>query len=168
MVLRGALLAVGIAACAPELATPADRQRATDRDDADRIAAAVAGIPGVVAAHAAVQHDVADPLAARPRPLAPPRAAVAVVVAADVDEAALVATARALAGASGVAPARVEVAVARAPAPATGAYAQVGPFTVAARSAAALRATLVALLVAIAAAAGVVAVGQRRRGNRPQ
>jgi len=47
-------------------------------------------------------------------------------------------------------------------------YAQVGPFTVAARSAAALRATLIALLVAIAAAAGVVAVGQRRRGNRPQ
>jgi hypothetical protein len=153
---RGALLAIAIAACAPEIATPAEQQRAADRADADRIAGAIAALPGVAAAHAALARDGATA----------PRAAVVIVATADADVVDLGAAGRALAGVAGIPAPRVDVTIARTPA--TAALAQVGPFTVAASSATPLRATLVVLMLAIAAAAGVVAAGQRRRGNRPQ
>jgi hypothetical protein len=170
MASRLLVLAIALAACAPEIPSPADHQRAVDRADADRLAGAVATLPGVTAARVELARDLADPLAPLPaagaRVAAPPRAAVVVVADPRTDADAVAAASRALAVAAGVPAPRVAVAVARAPR-ATAELVRVGPFEVAAGSAAALRATLLALLAIIAAAAAQVAL-RHRRGNRPQ
>nr|HEX4317206.1 hypothetical protein [Kofleriaceae bacterium] len=170
MGLRAVGLAIALAACAPEIATPAEQQRAGDRVDADRVAAVLARLPGAVAASAAVRRVDRDPLApVTPRGPAGSDATMIVVVAtADADDGALAGAARAIATADGLPAPRVAIArTARAAAP-PAELARVGPFAVARESAAALRATLLALLAAIAAAAAYVAARYRRRGNSAQ
>jgi hypothetical protein len=151
-------LALALAACAPTVDGPAERQRALDREDGARLAAQISALPGVVRAEAVIRRAVRDPLgpraAAPATPAAPaPAAAASAVVAVDdrADRAAITEAARTLARALApeAAPAIVvEVAAIRPR------LAQVGPFTVEAASRGPLKAALAAALALIAALAG--------------
>jgi hypothetical protein len=174
-------LALAIAACAPVVDGPAERQRALDREDGARLAAQLAVLPGVVRAEAVVRRAVHDPLApgraASTASTAAPAAAASLAIVVDdrADRAAIAGAARTLARAivPAAAPAIVVEVGAIRPR-----LAQVGPFTVEAASQAPLKATLVAALALIAALAAWIAwtalgrsrprrLGQRR-GNSAQ
>ena len=87
-------LAIALAACAPVIDGPAERQRALDREDGARLAAQISALPGVVRAEAVIRRAVRDPLAPRrtwpdapaaappPAPAAPAAAAPATAPAA--------------------------------------------------------------------------------------
>jgi hypothetical protein len=175
--MRGGMLArlgiaLALAACAPSVPTPAEQQRALDRADADRLAATLAALPGVVLAHAELARPVADPFAPGPAsPAGRAEATIVVTATAGADAAAVTAAARALAALAGAPDAHV-IVTAAPPAAAAQALVRVGPFDVAADSAPRLRLTLFVLLGVIAAvAASVIARYARRsgrRGNRPQ
>ena len=148
-----ALLALRVAACAPAVDGPAERQRALDRDDADRLAAQLAALPGAVRAEVVLHRGVVDPLAPAP---SPPGAAAAVVVVDDrADRDAVAAAARRLVHAAAPELADASIAVELGATRPT--LARVGPFIVDARSKAALVATLAAALALIAALAGWLA-----------
>jgi hypothetical protein len=165
-------LALALAACAPVVEGPAERQRALDREDGVRLAAQLAALPGVVRAEAVVRRAVRDPLAGRAAPAdraaptAGAAASLAIVVDDRADRAAITGAARTLARAivPEAAPAIVVEVGAIRPR-----LAQVGPFTVEAASQAPLKATLVAALALIAALAAWIAwtaLG-RARSRRP-
>lgn len=158
-------LAIALAACAPVIDGPAERQRALDREDGARLAAQISALPGVVRVEAVIRRAVRDPLAPRAAaPAAPapaahapaahaPAAAASIAIAVDdrADRAAITDAARTLARALApeAAPAIVvEVAAIRPR------LAQVGPFTVEAASRGPLKAALAAALALIAALAG--------------
>jgi hypothetical protein len=160
-------IALAVAACAPDVPTPADEQRAIDRADADRLAAAVTALPGTVTARAELHRFIADPFAPHaPRP--PADATIVIVTTADADATAATATAKALAATAGVPAPRITVARLPPSSPAMTALARIGPFDVASTSATALRLTLVGLLAIIAAVAASVIARYLRRGNKPQ
>lgn len=144
--------------CAPTVDGPTERQRAADVADGDRLARALAALPGAVSAHATLHRPAADPLA--PTPPSPAGAAILIVVDDKTDRAATARDALLLARAAApeiAAPAIVvEVGATRAE------LAKVGPFTVEASSRGPLRGVLAALLLAIAALAGYVALRLRR------
>lgn len=155
-------LAIALAACAPVVDGPAERQRSLDREDGAQIAAQIATLPGVVRAEAVVRRAVRDPLA--PRPAAPAAAASIVIIVDDrADRAAIAGAARTLARAIApeAAPAIVVEVGAIRPS-----LAKVGPFTVEAASQTPLKAALAAALALIAALAGWIGwrawLGQRR------
>ena len=157
------MLALALAACAPIVDGPAERQRALDREDGARLAAQLAALPGVVRAEAVVRRAVRDPLAPGPAPPAP-AASIVVVVDDRADRTAIAGAARTLSRA--IAPAAapaivVEVGAIRP------SLAKVGPFTVEAASQAPLKAALAAALALIAALAAWIAWRQRR-GNSAQ
>jgi type III secretory pathway lipoprotein EscJ len=157
-------LALVLAACAPAVDGPVERQRASDRADGDQLAAQLAALPGVVRAQVVLRHAARDPLATAP----PSPAGVSVVVIVDdqADRAAITETARRLARTA--APALeptivVEVGAIRPT------LAKVGPFTVEAASKGPLRGVLGVALAVIAALAGWIAWRERqRRGNSAQ
>lgn len=178
---RAALAAaVALAACAPVVDGPAERQRALDREDGARLGAQVSALPGVVRAEAVVRRPIPDPLApaaraaaalaapapapaAAPAPAPAPAASIAIIVDDRADRAAIAEAARTLARAiaPGAAPAVVVEIGAIRPR-----LAQVGPFTVEAASQAPLRAALAAALALIAALAGWIAWTAARRQRR--
>jgi len=150
-----------VAACAPTVDGPAERQRSADRSDADRLAAQLSALPGVVRAEVMLRRAASDPLATTPP--APPAVSLVVIVDDQADRAMTSEAARRLARA--VAPALeptlvVEVGAIRPT------LATVGPFTVEATSRGPLRAVLGSVLAVIAGLAGWIAYRERRR-SRP-
>jgi len=165
VVVLGLLVGLGVGlglGCAPAVDGPVERQRAADRLDGAQLTAQLAALPGVVRAEVALHRPAVDPLATTPAARA--SASLVLVVDDRADRAALTAHARTLARATapGVEPAIiVEVGAIRPT------LARVGPFTVEARSQAALKATLAVALALIAGLAGWLAYAQRR-GNSAQ
>jgi len=155
------LALLGVAACAPTVDGPADHQRSIDREDADRLAAQLAALPGAIGAHATLHRSVRDPLAVTPP--SPSSAAVLIVVDDRADRPAVTRAATELTRATAPEIARpvilVEVGAIRPT------LAKVGPFTVEAASRAPLRAALAIALVLVAALAGWIALRERRRAT---
>ena len=156
--------AIAASGCDREL-VPSPRSRHDARDDADarRLAAQLAGLPGIADARVVVRRPYRDPLA----PVAPSAAPVASILLVDTaagDPARLAGVARELAGAAlpDIARGAVHVVVAPPVRPPV-VTAAVGPFEVAAGSRTALRATLAAGLLVILGLAAVLALRERRR-----
>lgn len=150
-------IALAVAACAPAVDGPVERQRAIDRDDADRLAAQLTALPGALSASVTLHRAVRDPLAGTASP------AVGVVLlvvddAANQGELARTATTLFAASAPEVPPPTVQIVV--------GAHrpvlASVGPFRVEQGSAGPLKIALAIALAVIAALAGWIAVSARR------
>jgi len=163
---RALAIAVAIAACAPQVDTPAERQRAIDRADADRLAAELAALPGAVRATAELHRPVVDPFTLR---ASRPSAAIVIVVDDRADRRAVSAAAWRLV--RGAAPEIPEPAIAIELGAVRPELARVGPFTVDAGSRRPLAATLAAALALIAALAGFIAWRERaqiRRGSSAQ
>lgn len=161
MQISRAALALALAACAPTITGPAERQRALDREDGARLAAQLAALPGVVRAEAVIRRPARDPLAPGSPTAAPPAAAsLAITVDDRADRAAIAGAARTLARALApeAAPAIVVEVGAIRPR-----LAKVGPFTVEAASQAPLKAALAAALALIAALASWIGWTARRR-----
>jgi type III secretory pathway lipoprotein EscJ len=156
-------VAAAVAGCAPEVATPADQQRAVDRADGDRIAATLAALPGAVSANVVLRRSTRDPLAAAAAPT-PAGAAVLIVIDDRADRAAVTADARALVHAAAPELTDAQTAVVLEVGAHRPELARVGPFTVEAGSRTPLRAALAACLLAILALAGYVAWRERARG----
>jgi type III secretory pathway lipoprotein EscJ len=150
-------MVLSLAACAPTVDGPVERQRTIDREDADRLAAQLGVLPGAISASVTLHRAVTDPLAGTTSPAA---AVVLLVVddAANRDE--LARTARSLVAASApdVPAPTVQIVV--------GAHrpelASVGPFRVEERSAGPLKIMLAVALAVIAALAGWIAISARR------
>ena len=66
-----------LAACAPTIDGPVERQAATDRTDATRLAAQLSALPGAIRADVTLRRPTVDPLTER---ATPPSAAIVVVV----------------------------------------------------------------------------------------
>jgi hypothetical protein len=155
---------MAIAACTPTVDGPAERQRALDRGDGERLAAELAALPGVVDARVVLHHPPRDPPA--PASAAAPAAAgAAILILTDdrADRPAIRAHAHDLARAvtpevaDGALAIVVEAAVHRP------VLAEVGPFAVDEGSRGRLRGTLIALLATILGLAAFVAWRERRR-----
>jgi len=156
-----ALVLAVVAACAPVVDGPAERQRSADRADADRLAAQLSALPGVVRAEVMLRRAARDPLATTPP--APPAISLVVIVDDKADRATTTEAARKLARAAApeLEPTLlVEVGAIRPT------LAKVGPFTVEATSRGPLRALLGSVLAVIAGLAGWIAYRERRR-RRP-
>jgi hypothetical protein len=156
------VVAIVLAACAPAVDGPAERQRAGDRADAIRLSAQLDALPGVVRSEIVVRRPVADPLTTAAA--AAPTASLVIIIDDRADKAAIGKTARALFHAiePGLEPTIVvEVGAVRPT------LAKVGPFTVEARSKGPLRAVLAGALGIIAVLAGWLAF-RYRRGSRTQ
>ncbi len=140
------MLVLVLAACAPAIDGPVERQRTADRADADRLAGQLAQLPGAVRAEVTLRRPTLDPLT---EVATPPSAAVLVVVDDRADKRAITRAAAALL--RGTAPEIpdpeivVEVGAIRP------VMAKVGPFAVDARSKR-------ALVGALGLAFGLVAV----------
>jgi len=156
------ILALVLAACAPTVDGPVERQRAADLADGDQLAA----LPGVVQAKVLLRHAARDPLATTAP--SPAGASLVVIVDDQADRVAVADAARQLANAAApeLAPTIiVEVGASRPT------LAKVGPFTVEAASKGPLRAVLGISLAVIAVLAGWIAWRERRgqrRGNSAQ
>jgi type III secretory pathway lipoprotein EscJ len=157
----GLVVVLAIGACAPSVDGPLERQRITDREDADRLAGQLATLPGAVSASVTLHRPTRDPLAVTPP--SPASAAALVVVDDRTDRAAITQSATALLHAAApeiTAPVvLVEVGAIRP------VLAKVGPFTVEAASRGPLRAALAIALALVAALAGWIAVRERRRAS---
>lgn len=166
-----ALALVISAGCAPQLASPVDHQRAIDRDDADRLAAQLAQLPGAVTARIVLHRATRDPLATTAPSPAVFSAVVAVDDQADRDQV-RVATARlAQAALPELAPAGFAIEVVTTVHRPV--LARVGPFSVEDVSRAPLQLTLALGCIAIAGLAGALAVvtvraRRHRLGNSAQ
>ena len=147
-----------LVACAPQVATPGEHQRAIDREDGDRLAAQLSALPGAVRAEVTLHRAVRDPFT---RDSSPASAAAIVVVDDRADRDAVARAAARLMHAAAPEIASPDIAIE------LGAVrpelASVGPFTVEARSRAPLVATLATALAVIAALAVLVAWRERQR-----
>ena len=164
---RGIIAAcvLALAACAPSVDGPRERQRAVDREDADRLAAQLRELPGTVSASVTLHRAHRDPLGATAPTPASGIALVVVDDAANRDQIAQLATAAFAATAPDV-PDRVVQVVVGAHRPA---LASVGPFTVTEDSKPTLRIVLALALGLIALLAGWIAFREsQRRGNNDQ
>lgn len=148
-----------LASCAPTVDGPAERRRAADREDADRLSAQLAQLPGTVSAGVTIHRPAIDPLA---RSLASPATGLALIVIDDAaDRDGITRTARSLFAATApeVASPAIEVIV--------GGHrpqlASVGPFSVAEGSAKPLRVVLAGALGLLAVLAAWVALRESRR-----
>ena len=163
------ILAVAISlGCAPVADGPVERQRAIDRDDADRLAAQLARLPGVATASVVLRRALRDPLGAS-APAAPMLAAVIAIDDAAAPEAIRAAATR-LARATLPELPSADLAIEIAATVHRPVVAKVGPFSVEESSRAALRATLALGCAAIAGLAGALALRARRHrlGSRAQ
>jgi type III secretory pathway lipoprotein EscJ len=155
---RGLLISVAIAACAPPVDGPIDHQRTVDTADAERVAAQLSKLPGAVHAEVTLHRPVVDPLT---EASTPPSAAVLIVVDDKADRRAVTRSAVALL--HGTAPEIpdpdivVELGAVRPQ------MASIGPLTVEARSKPKLVALLAVAFGALAVLAGWVAWRERAR-----
>ena len=154
----GIVVAIALAACAPTVDGPVERQRAVDRDDGDRLALQLAQLPGAVSAQVTLHRAARDPLGVSPP--SPASAAALIIVDDQANRAAVTQAATTLVRAAApeiTAPAIVvEVGVVRPT------LAKVGPFTVEASSKGTLKAVLAIALAMIAGLAGWIALSSRR------
>lgn len=159
---RGIAVAfVALAACAPTVDGPVERQRAADRADADRASAQLATLPGALSASVTIHRPARDPLGVSPP--SPVSAAALIVVDDRADRAEVTAAATALVRAAAPevpAPTIVTVVGAHRPE-----LARVGPFTVEAGSQRTLKVALAVALAAIAVLAGWIAMREHRRAT---
>ena len=157
---QAAILAfVALAACAPTVDGPVERQRTADRDDSAALSAQLATLPGAVSATATIHRATRDPLGVS----VASSASVAVLVVVDdaTDRTATTSAATTL----------VKAAAPEVSAPAivvlVGAHraelAKVGPFVVDKASAGALKAALAIALLVIAGLAVWIAFRERTR-----
>lgn len=145
-------LVVMAVACAPVVDGPVEKQRISDRNDGDRLAAQLAALPGVVRTEVMLRRPVRDPLGVDPP--ASGAASIVVIVDDQADRAATLETTKRLAAAAApdIDPAIVvEVGAVRP------VMAKIGPFTVEAKSKGPLKAALVVVLALLAAVAGWIA-----------
>ena len=155
--MRTAILVAVLAACAPAVDGPVERQAAVDRADSARRTTQLVAQPGVVRAEVILHRPAGDPLSlAAP---AAPASSIVLIVDDRADRARIETTTRSLTRA--LAPAVdptivVEVGATRAD------LAKVGPFTVEASSKGVLKGTLAIALAVIAALAGWIAWTYRR------
>jgi hypothetical protein len=154
-------VACGVLACAPAIDGPVERQRAVDRDDAVRLAAQLAQLPGAVRAEATLRRPAVDPLT---NASTPPSAAVLVVVDDKADRRAIQRSAIALV--RGTAPEIPEPAIVVELGATRPVLARVGPFTVEAGSRRALAGSFAGVLALVVVLAGWIAWRERRRGVR--
>lgn len=157
---RGIVVAIvlgAIAACAPTVDGPLERQRAIDRADADQLASQLAALPGALTASVTLHRAVRDPLVGTTTAAT---AVVLLVVDDAADRAALARTTTALV--TGAAPEILSPTVQIVVGAHRAELADVGPFRVEARSAGTLKLALALALAAIAALAGWIAIGARR------
>ena len=157
-----AVLCIALAACAPAIDGPVERQRAIDREDAAHLSAQLAHLPGVVHADAALHRPVVDPLT---QLASPASGAIVLVVDDRADRAAVEASARQLARAT--APEIPEPMIAVELGATRPTLAPLGPFTVEASSKPYLRGLLAALLALLACSAAYIAWRERRRRPTP-
>lgn len=157
----GAVALVMLGACAPSMDGPAERQRAVDREDADRLAAQLARLPGTRTAEVTLRRPARDPLDVSPAGAA--SAGALLIVDDQADRAAIARAAATLVRAAAPeveAPAIVVEVGARRPT-----LARVGPFTVEASSRGPLRAALALALALILALASWIAIRERQRAR---
>ena len=152
--------AIALAACAPAVDGPVEHQRAIDRDDAGRLAAQLAALPGAVHAEVALHRPVVDPLT---QARTPAGAAIVLVVDDHADRAALLTATRELVHAT--APEIPSPVIAVQLGAVRPELAEVGPFTVEAHSKRRLQAVLAIALAAIAMLAGWIAWRERQRAR---
>lgn len=153
-----AVVAVAVAACAPVIDGPVEHQRAVDRDDATRLAAQLAQLPGAARADVTLRRPVVDPLS---QTTTPGSAAVLVVVDDVADRRAIQRSAIALV--RGTAPEISEPAIVVELGAIRPRLARVGPFTVEAGSKGRVVAALAAAFGVIALLAGWLAWRERWR-----
>jgi type III secretory pathway lipoprotein EscJ len=147
-----------VTACAPTIDGPLETQRAADRDDAVRVAAQLAALPGAVRADVTLRRPIVDPLT---QVTSPASAAVLVVVDDRADRAAIARASVALV--RGTAPEILEPAIVVELGATRPQLVEVGPFTVEAGSRRRVVATLAAAFAVIAALAGWLAWRERWR-----
>ena len=146
--MRGVVIACVLAACAPVVDAPAERARAGDIADSDRLSAQLGTLPGAWSAHATLHRAFREPLTGATSPAV---ASALVVVEESADRAALQRDAEALVHAAiPEVAAPTVIVVTGAPRPE---LARVGPFRVERGSRVPLLATLAVCLIAIAALA---------------
>ncbi|HEY4179248.1 MAG TPA: hypothetical protein VGM90_20535 [Kofleriaceae bacterium] len=154
--MRAAILALALAACAPSVDGPVEKQRAVDTQDGNALRAQLAALPGAVGAQVVIHRGAIDPLAAVATVSATTATAV-IVVDDKADRSATTLRATQLVTATaGVTP-TIVIAV--------GAHhhelASLGPFVVDAASKGPLKATLALALALIAGLAGWIALRAR-------
>ena len=153
--LRALVIACVLAACAPIVDGPAERARAADLADSDRLSATLAALPDAITARATIHHAFRDPLSGA---TSPATGFALVVVDADPEPTRTHASVLVKAAAPELTdPTVIVVRGARRPV-----LASVGPFVVERGSRAALIATLAGGLVVIAVLA--IALARRLRG----
>jgi len=156
---------LALAACAPAIDGPVERQRAIDREDSAHLSVQLAHLPGVVQADAALHRPTVDPLT---QLASPASAAIVLVVDDRADRAAVMSSARQLARAT--APEIPEPMIAVELGATRPTLAPLGPFSVEASSKPYLRGLLAALLALLAVCAAYIAWRERyrRRGSSAQ
>lgn len=150
-----------VVACAPTVDGPIERQRAADRTDADRLATQLAQLPGAVQAEATLHRPAVDPLT---QAVTPPSAAVLVVIDDKADRRAVIRSAIALV--RGTAPEIPEPTIVVELGAIRPVLAQVGPFTVEARSKSAVVAAFAGVLGLVIVLAAWLAWRERWRVAR--
>lgn len=156
--MRAALVLLALAACAPTIDGPIERQRAIDRDDSAQLAAQLAQLPGAVRADVTLHRPTRDPLT---EAATPGSAAVLVVVDDAADRRAVERSALALV--RGTAPEIAEPAIAIELGSVRPAIAHVGPFAVEAHSKRRLVTALATMLAALVLLSGYIAWRERVR-----
>ena len=149
---------LALVACAPSIDGPLERQRALDRDDAARLAAQLAQLPGAVRAEVTLHRPTVDPLTETATPAS---AAVLVVVDDKADRTAI--TRSSIALVRGTAPEIAEPAIVVEIGAVRPELVAVGPFSVTPRSRPILVATFATTFVLIALLAGWLAWRERWR-----
>lgn len=155
------MIAITIAlagACAPVVDGPVEQQRTVDRDDATRLAAQLAQLPGAVRADVTLRRPTTDPLS---QAATPGSAAVLVVVDDRADKTAITRSATALV--RGTAPEISEPAIVVELGAVRPRLAHVGPFSVEASSKGRVVGALAAALAVIALLAAWIAWRERGR-----
>lgn len=156
--MRAAPLLAILLACAPTIEGPAERQRARDRDDADRLGVGLAQLPGAVRAEVWLRRGSVEPFTGAASPTS---VAALVVIDDHADRDVLAGHARNLVRAAVPEVAAPAIVIARgAPRPR---LAAVGPFTVEAGSRRRLVAAIAAAFAALAGLGAWVAWHERRR-----
>jgi hypothetical protein len=156
-------VAIALAACAPTVDGPAERQRALDREDAARLERQLGALPGVVGVQVVLHRAVRDPLATTH---AAPSGSILVTIDDRADRTAITDATRRLGAATAPEVALETVVIVGVTRPV---LAKVGPFTVEQASQGPLKAVLGSALGLVLALAGWIAWRERqRRGNSAQ
>ncbi len=163
VLVRIALVALLVVACAPTIDGPVERQQHADRTDSARLASQLGQLPGAVRAEVTLHRPALDPLT---QTATPGNAAILVVIDDRADRRAI--TRSTIALARGTAPEISEPAIVVEIGATRPTLTSIGPFTVEARSKRLVVATLAIAFALIAALAGWIAWRERGRLARSE